>query len=91
MSEIECWEMVGTLEFEMRAQYGVYIRPSVAMPVMFVVLSHSSFHVRLRPVTFIGVLCMDMAVVSNSHVTQRQHRLIIFSLSWRISLLMRIA
>ena len=40
----------------MGAQYGVFIRPSVAMPVMFVLLSHNSFHVKMHPVPFVGVL-----------------------------------
>ena len=34
------------------------------------------FYVISHPVTFIGVLCVDIAFVSNSYVIQRQHRLI---------------
>ena len=61
----------------------IYIRPSIVMSVMSGVLSYSSCHVGMHPVTFIGVFCVDMAFVANSHVTQRQHRLMIFGLSGR--------
>lgn len=69
----------------------IYIRPSVVMSVLFVVLSYSSCHVRMHPVTFIGVLCVEMAFISNSYVTQRQYRPMIFDLPEKSSLLMRIA
>ena len=65
-------------------------RLSVAMSVIFGVSSYSSLHVRIHLVTFVGVLCVDMAFVSNSHITQRQHRLMLFDLSGRFSLFMRI-
>ena len=65
-------------------------RLSVVMSVVFVMSSYSSFHLRMHPVTFVGVLCVDMSFVLKSHITQRQHRLMIFGLSGKFSLLMRI-
>ena len=51
----------------------IYIRPSVVMSVMFVVLSYSSCHVSMHSVTFRWVLCVDMTFVSNTQVRQRPY------------------